>query len=117
MRATKFSISAAVLTAFFASLSPAPVQADETGLAGIHTWRKVGRKTCLVDHFHDGDGTGTTQKLAELAAIRSWQSFTDLEYGTDWANFRIANSKSMKCNRDGGTRWSCRTEAVACRSF
>ena len=117
MRSTKFWCLPAVLVAVFAAITPAPVQADETGMAGIHTWRKVGKKTCLVDHFHDGDGSGSTQKLAELAAIRSWQSFTDLEYGSDWAKFQIANSKSMKCTRDGGAQWSCRAEAVACRPF
>lgn len=117
MHLAKFAILSAMTVALFMPMVPAPVHADETGMAGIHTWRKVGKKTCLVDHFHDGDGTGATQKLAELAAMRSWQSFTDLEYGSDWANFKIANSRSMKCTQEGGARWSCRTEAVACRAF
>jgi hypothetical protein len=117
MRSITLVAAIAVLAALLGSLPTAPVHADETGMAGIHTWRKVGKKTCLVDHFHDGDGTGTNQKTAELAAVRSWQSFTDLEYGSDWANFKYANSKAMKCANEGGARWSCRTEAVPCRAW
>src|SRR5262249_14217075 len=33
---------------------------DETGVAGIHDWVKIGRKTCFVDHFHNGSGNGKT---------------------------------------------------------
>jgi hypothetical protein len=104
-----------VATIFSLFIAVPTSSADETGMAGIHSWRKVGKKTCLVDHFHDGSGSGTTQKLAELAAVRSWVSFTDLEYGSDWADFRQANSRSMKCNREDVARWTCRAEAVACR--
>jgi hypothetical protein len=95
--------------------SLATVRADDTGMSGIHSWRKVGTKTCFVDHTHDGSGSGTSQKLAELAAIRAWVSFTDLEYGSDWAQFRNAHDKTMKCSREGAALWSCRTEATPCR--
>jgi hypothetical protein len=108
------AIIVATLTALFV-VAPTPTSADETGMAGIHAWKKVGKKTCMVDHYHDGSGSGTTQKLAELAAVRSWISFTDLEYGSDWADFRLAISKSMKCSREDVARWTCRTEAIACR--
>jgi hypothetical protein len=92
-----------------------PTLADETGMAGMHTWRKVGKKSCMVDHFHEGSAQGTTQKLAELAAVRAWVSFTDLEYGSDWADFRLAMSRTVKCSREDVARWSCRAEGLACR--
>jgi hypothetical protein len=94
-----------------------PAVADETGLASIHQFRKVGKKTCLVDHSHDGAGTGTSRQVAELSAIRSWMSFTDLEYGSDWAQFRMAISKSMRCSTNGPGNWSCQLEAVPCRGW
>jgi hypothetical protein len=106
---------AALAVGFGLVLSALPVQADDTGLAGLHSWRKVGGKTCFVDHSHEGSGNGSSQKAAEMAAIRSWIGFTDLEYGSDWANFRNAVAKTMKCNREGGAFWKCSTEAVPCR--
>lgn len=93
-----------------------PAQADETGVASIHTWVKVGRKTCLVDHFHNGDGKGTTRAQAERAAITSWAEFTAWEYGDSWARYSIAASKKVTCSRDG-SNWSCALEARPCRPF
>ena len=45
---------------------------DGMGLAGIHTWVKIAGKTCMADHFHDGQGTGPTKAQAQAAAIRAW---------------------------------------------
>jgi hypothetical protein len=92
------------------------VEAQETGLASIHQWRKVGRKTCLVDHDHSGSGNGASKKAAEAAAISSWSSFTAWEYGPPWGSFRIAESKRMTCD-GGGTAFNCTVLAVACRPF
>ena len=36
-------------------------QGAETGVAQIHTWVKVGRKTCMLDHYHDGNGNGSSR--------------------------------------------------------
>jgi len=90
-------------------------RADETGLAGIHDWRKEAGKTCLSDHFHDGSGTGETKKAAEAQAIASWQSFTILEYGTTWGSYRLAGSKKMGCTQQGAKAWSCAVTARACK--
>jgi hypothetical protein len=94
----------------------APVMADETGMASIHPWRKVGKKTCLVDHEHAGSGTGINKKAAELSAIRSWISFTDLEYGSDWASFNNSVGKQMRCSAGSGSV-QCDLLATACRPW
>jgi hypothetical protein len=91
----------------------AMVQAEETGIAGIHTWVKTGRKTCLADHFHNGSGTGATRPQAERAAIQSWVDFTAWEYGGSWGRYSLAASKKMTCSREEG--WSCDVEARPCR--
>jgi hypothetical protein len=92
----------------------APVQAEETGVAGIHSWVKVGRKTCLVDHFHSGSGSGKTRSLAERQAIQSWADFTAWEYGSTWGRYTLAASKKMTCEQ--GNSWACFVEARPCKS-
>jgi hypothetical protein len=107
-------LALAVVTAV---AGPAPVaEANETGVAGIHEWRKVGRKTCMAEHEHTGGGTGANRKAAEAAAIGSWASFTAFEYGSSWGNFRIAEGKRITCDGAGATV-SCTVVARACRPF
>jgi hypothetical protein len=90
-------------------------QAEETGVAEIHTWVKVGRKTCLADHFHSGSGSGSMRPQAEKQAIQSWADFTAWEYGSTWGRYSLAASKKMTCERGDG--WSCYVEARPCRPF
>lgn len=90
--------------------------AGETGIAYIHAWVKVGRKTCFVGHYHYGSGRGPTQIHARAAAVRSWTWATDLEYGSSWADYRLAASKVMKCARSG-SGWTCDTQAIPCRGY
>ena len=90
---------------------------EETGIAGIHAWVKVGRKTCMVDHFHDGSGTGPTRIMAERAAIRAWAEFTAWEYGSAWGRYAMAASKKATCSREGGSSWRCAVEARPCRPY
>jgi hypothetical protein len=93
-----------------------PVSADESGMASIHSWRKVGKKTCLIDHEHNGNGSGLNRKTAELAAIRAWIGFTDLEYGSAWANFNNAIGKQVRCGSGiGGIQ--CDLLATPCRPW
>ena len=91
-----------------------PASADETGLAGMHAWQKIGSKTCMVDHEHDSSGNGATQPLAMAAAIRGWESFTDLEYGSDWASFANSVGKRVSCGRNLSDI-SCQISSRACR--
>jgi hypothetical protein len=92
------------------------MEAQETGVASIHQWMKVGRKTCMVDHFHDGSGNGPSRKQAETAAIRAWSEFTAWEYGTPWGRYAIAESKKMDCSQ-GGMGWNCAVQARPCRPY
>jgi hypothetical protein len=116
MRAALLASVIAAVGFVSVGLATLPVEAGETGMASMHTWVKVGRKTCLADHEHSGSGTGSNKKLAELQAIRSWAGFTDLEYGSSWANFSLAVGKSIKCEPAGGG-FQCDLLARACRPF
>jgi hypothetical protein len=93
-----------------------PSSYDETGIAGIQSWVKVGRKTCMADHFHDGSGTGPTRFQAQRAAIRSWAEFTAWEYGSVWGRYSLAASKKATCSREEES-WRCAVEARPCRPF
>lgn len=88
----------------------------ETGIAAIHSWVKIGRKTCMLDHFHDGSGTGRTRRQAQRAAIGSWRDFTAWEYGDPWGRYSIAASRKMTCSRQSPT-WHCAVEARPCRPY
>ena len=88
--------------------------ADDSGMAGIHAWRRVGDKTCFVDHSHEGSGRGSTQRTALAEAVRSWVDFTDLEYGSDWAVYGRSVEKSVACSPDAGG-FKCDISAIPCR--
>lgn len=110
-------IFVAAAAAFVAVSAPSgAVLADETGIAVIHSWVKIGRKTCFVDHYHYGSGRGPTQSHAKAAAVNSWVWPTALEYGSSWGDYRLAAGKSMKCARSGPI-WTCDTQARACRRY
>jgi len=91
------------------------VQADDTGMAtSLHAVRREGGRLCLVDHWHSGSGDGSTKARAQNAAIRSWSGFTNFEFGSDWARYGLAASKSVRYSKsDSG--WSAYIEARPCR--
>ncbi|MDX2156126.1 MAG: hypothetical protein SFW09_06415 [Hyphomicrobiaceae bacterium] len=96
-------------------LSVASVPAAAQGLSDLHEKVRVGAKVCFVDHFHSGSSAGhRSKKEAEIAAIRSWQDFTGWEYGSAWGNFRMAESRGIKCD-GGGSSWGCNVQARPCR--
>ena len=90
--------------------------ATDTGLAtALHEVRREGGRLCMTDHWHYGSsGTEGSKAAAQRAAIRSWQDFTDLEYGSVWARFSRAASRKVGCSRSGGG-WTCDVEARPCR--
>jgi hypothetical protein len=88
--------------------------AQDTGLAGMHTWVRVGGRTCLLDHFHDGSGSGPTRAAAQRAAMMAWSDFTAFEYGGRWGSYGAAVSKRMGCSGGPGN-YSCSTSARPCR--
>lgn len=91
-----------------------PALADDTGFAYMHDLRREGGKTCFTDHYHYGNGNGPTKAAAQKAAIGSWASFTDFEYGSDWARYSKASSKGMKCTQSAGG-FDCQLEARPCK--
>lgn len=104
-------IAAATMLTLFASAA----LADETGLAAMHAMRREGAQLCFLDHFHYGSSSGqASERAARSVAVTSWAGFVDLEYGSDWARFSRAHSKSVKCERDGSS-WGCTVEARPCR--
>ena len=105
-------IVAAALAATFTVL---PAQADETGLASMHDWVRIGRKVCYTEHTHYASSNGHRSKRAALsAAITDWQEFTAFEYGTSWAYFKRANAKRKACSRQA-SGWSCSIQARPCK--
>ncbi len=92
-------------------------EAQETGVAQIHSWVKVGRKTCMLDHYHEGSGNGRSRRDAERAAITAWSEFTAWEYGTPWARYTIAENRQATCNEQSKNAWSCYVQARPCRTY
>lgn len=104
-------------TAFVAALLAfsVPSHADDTGMAGMHAWQRVGRLTCFVDHTHYASSSGQKDKKSAMAeAAKSWAEFTAWEYGTVWANFGKATAKRFSCTQSTGG-WGCDLEARPCR--
>jgi hypothetical protein len=92
-----------------------PVMADDTGLAILHDLRREGGRNCFLDHYHYGNSSGVpNRKKAEIVAISSWSDFVDFEYGSDWARYSRAASKSVKCEQTG-SGWACSIEARPCK--
>jgi hypothetical protein len=116
MKNTLIACAAAIVVAGGTLVSIPAAQANESGMASIHQWRKVGKKTCLVAHQHAGSGSGQTLKVAQAQAIGSWASFTDLEYGSSWANFNNAVEKVMRCGPTSGS-FQCDLLATPCRGW
>jgi hypothetical protein len=89
--------------------------ADQTGLDVLHDMRREGGRTCYTDHYHYGNSAGRpSRKAAQSAAIKSWSEFVDLEYGSDWARFSRAASKSVECTQPTGG-WECHISARPCK--
>jgi hypothetical protein len=98
------------------SLSAAPrsvAAQDGMGLASIHALVKVAGKTCMADHFHDGQGTGSSKAQAQSAAVRAWTDFTAWEYGRRWARWQLSASKSESCSGSSGNI-SCNVSSRPC---
>jgi hypothetical protein len=109
MRCTVFAIVGA------ASLAVMPSAfASDTGFAYSHDLRKEGGRTCMADHFHSGSGEGRNKASAQTAAIRSWADFTNFEYGTAWARWSAAASRSTRYTK-AAAGWSADVDARPCK--
>lgn len=90
--------------------------ASDTGVAQtLHSLQRVGGRTCLVDHYHDGSGSGRSRHEAMNAAVSAWAGFTSWEYGTSWGRYGLAHRKTANCSRASGGGWSCSVSAIPCR--
>ncbi|HYD16161.1 MAG TPA: hypothetical protein VEA77_07155 [Hyphomicrobium sp.] len=103
-----------VLVAAVMGAVSVPALADDTGFAYTHDLRREGGRTCFTDHYHYGSGSGASKAAAQKDAIGSWISFTDFEYGSDWARFSRAASKGISCSK-GGSGFDCQIEARPCK--
>jgi hypothetical protein len=102
-----------VVVTLLGATGAAQARAEETGLAQLHSWVKMGRKTCMADHYHSGAGHAPTREQAERQAIQSWVDFTVWEYGTPWGRYALSASKKITCENPGS--WTCFVEARPCR--
>lgn len=106
----RLAVGATLAAAFAATAA----HADDTGFASAHDWVRTGGRTCFADHAHSGSGDGATKDRAKAAAIRSWISFTDLEYGSDWARYSSSVGQSIHYTKaDSG--WTAVVEGRPCR--
>ncbi|MFM9942440.1 MAG: hypothetical protein ACKVP7_23405 [Hyphomicrobiaceae bacterium] len=117
MRSIRFG---AALGASLAGVLMAATAVQASGLEGLHKHVQVGNKVCMAGHFHYGQTAGwATRAQAEASAAESWGSFTRLEYGQEWADFRLAAEAAMDCQESasdrGGTVWSCKSKAKPCK--
>jgi hypothetical protein len=111
----KVAVSAAALVLALLA-GEAVAEPQETGIAEIHAWVRIGHKTCMAEHFHDGSGTGPTRAAAQRAAIQSWSEFTAWEYGDPWGRYSMAANRKATCSQESST-WRCAVEARPCRRY
>ena len=105
-----------ILAAAIVSLAGSvPVVANDTGFAkSTPAIRRDGGKLCVVGHTHGGNGTGGTKGVALIGAIKAFVDTTVTEYGSDWAKWAKAGSKSVRYEKtaDG---WIAHAEARPCK--
>lgn len=116
----RFLISSAALAAALIGGGLLVAPSEASGLSNLHEQVRIGNRICMVGHYHYGQsGAWATRAQAVAAAAQSWAGFTALEYGDEWAEFRLANQQDMSCKQSdddrGGVLWSCDAKAMPCR--
>lgn len=97
-----------------ATAAPSLVRADDTGFAYAHDLRREHGRLCMSDHWHSGSGSGRTKAAAQRAAIHSWANFTAFEYGSAWARYSRAASKSVRYTKESNG-WGASVDARPCK--
>ena len=112
----RFVLWGAVLSsALSGSVFMAP-SADAAGLDGLHRKIQVGNRLCMAGHKHHGTSNSAPTRAHALAsAAQHWNSFTALEYGDEWADFRNAHTPEVHCRQSGHAAWRCDITASPCR--
>ncbi len=96
------------------ALAATAVRADDTGLASMHAFIKIGGKTCFDGHRHSGSGEGATKDKARAAAIKAWWEYTAGEYGSDWAHWGRSAAQKVSYGK-AATGWSATVESTPCK--
>ncbi len=75
-------------------------------------------KTCKTGHFHNGYSgqVSGSKSNAQKAALSSWASFTQWEYGKAWASWNGADKRNVSCDRLGAKTWHCFATAIPCKN-
>ncbi len=108
------SLRVVTMAVALATLAATGARADDTGLASMHAFIKIGGKTCFDGHRHSGSGEGATKDKARAAAIKSWWEYTAGEYGSDWAHW--GRSAGQKVSYDkSASGWSSTVESTPCK--
>ena len=82
----------------------------------LHDEVRVGKLSCMTDHYHFGSSKGqTSKKAAEADAVASYSNFVDFEYGGAYASWKAAAGKTVDCSKDGSGLWGCTVSARPCR--
>ena len=102
-------LSSALIGSVLTATSP-----QAAGLDGLHEKIRVGNRLCMSGHTHDGSGHGASRDRALADAAHGWGSFTALEYGHEWSDFRAAHNQNVSCDASGG-EWRCSINASPCR--
>ena len=108
-------VMAALIAAIFCLTVSLPAMANSTGLENIHTLKREGNKLCMVGHYHYGSGDSEkSRKIALKKALSKWAEFVYIEYGSDWSQWRLANSRGIKCYPENGGI-HCRVHGRPCK--
>jgi hypothetical protein len=71
------------------------------------------KKSCWVDHYHNGAGEGPSKASARRAAIGAWEDFVAFEYGDNWGHFKLSKNKKVSCSGSKGN-YDCNVSAIPC---
>lgn len=112
----RFVLWGAVLSSALSGSSFLASSTEAAGLEGLHRKIQVGNRLCMAGHKHHGTGsTAPSRELALASAAQHWGSFTALEYGAEWADFRVAHTPEVRCRQSGHAAWRCDITASPCR--
>lgn len=104
------------IVAGIASIGIAVGTAQAAGLADMHKTARVNGKTCMIDHWHNGQsGAWRSEAKARSVAIRSWKGLVRAEYGNAWTSFRASIHKRWNCKKLSDGQTSCHVMSRPCR--
>ena len=117
----RFVLWGAILSSALIGSAVTATSSQSAGLDGLHSKVQIGNRLCMAGHTHHGAGSAWGVREQALAvAAKSWGSFTALEYGNEWADFRQSNNQEISCRPSnsgpGPAHWTCSVTASPCRA-